>query len=140
MRLRPPLRTPTQPHERERDMSVITLHVTNPKARKQHQCSCCNRVIAVGETYERQDNVFDGQRYAYLLCAHCRAITNRAWELAGCYLDEGWNEEVIDDGMREYAETLADLRMLVWFRRRWMRADGTLVPVPGSNDRGQSDA
>lgn len=111
-------------------MSVTVLHRTQPRARKEHQCSSCYRTIAVGEVYERQDNVFDGQRYAYLICEHCRAITDRVLTLIPDYwYEDGFSEDTIAEGMREYAETLADLRMLAWFRRRWMQQDGTVVDL-----------
>lgn len=111
-------------------MSVTVLHRTKPKARKEHQCSSCYRTITVGEVYERQDNVFDGARYAYLICEHCRAITNRVLDLIPDYwCEDGFSEETISEGMREYAKTLADLRMLAWFRRRWTRDDGTVVAL-----------
>lgn len=119
-------------------MSVTVLHRSKPKARKEHLCSSCYRVIRVGEVYERQDNVFDGSRYTYLLCEHCRAITDRVLALVPDYwYEDGFNEDTIDEGMREYAQTLADLRMLVWFRRRWTRHDGTVVGLSAAGVVGQ---
>lgn len=119
-------------------MSVTVLHLSKPKARKEHQCSSCQRTIAIGEVYERQDNVFDGSRYTYLLCEHCREITDRVLKLIPDYwYEDGFSEDTIQEGMREYAETLADLRMLVWFQRRWTRNDGTLVPLANVEVGGQ---
>lgn len=113
-------------------MSVTVLHRSNPKARKEHQCSSCYRVIRIGEVYERQDNVFDGDRYSYLMCEHCRALVDRVTDLVpDDWYEDGFSDDTISEGMREYAETLADLRLYAWFLRRWMRADGTVVSLTG---------
>lgn len=110
---------------------VIVLDRSMPKARKAHVCSCCYRVIAKGETYENQRNVFDGRAYTYKLCAHCRELTSRVIEIDTYdYWQEGINEEYLQETLSEQYRTLADLRLLVWFRRRWTRRDGTVVPVP----------
>ncbi|WP_405375901.1 MULTISPECIES: hypothetical protein [unclassified Microbacterium] len=110
----------------------MVLHSSSPKARKEHRCSTCGRVIGVGETYLRQHNVFDGQRYSYLNCEHCLAFTRRALQLDANYWDDGINKEALDEAFVYYRQNISDLRLLVMFRRRWRRSDGTLYPVPTS--------
>lgn len=52
---------------------------TLPKARKEHQCTECGTVIAVGETYERAFGVWDGIADTYKTCLRCRDL--RRWVL-----------------------------------------------------------
>ena len=110
---------------------VIVLNKSMPTARKQHVCSCCYRIIAKGETYENQRNVFVGRVYTYKLCAHCKALTRRVLELDEYdYWEEGITFDYLYETLHESYKTMADLRAFVWFRRRWTRRDGSVVPVP----------
>lgn len=119
---------------------VDVLHRSTPKARTEHDCSMCGRTIRKGEVYERQDNVFDGRRYAFKCCEHCRAASDRAIQLNPYdYYDEGINRDYIEQVLCDDRETLADIRMLIHFRRRWTRRDGSLWPVPQPTGPGTSD-
>lgn len=115
-------------------MYPTLLHETQPTARREHECSCCGRVIEKGEKYLRQDNIFEDRRYAYKACAHCSAAMERALDLCTPW-DEGITYESIEATLFDYHESVADLRMLVQLRRRWRRSDGTLFPVPAASKR-----
>lgn len=44
------------------------------KARKDHKCCECRKVIAVGERYERSTGKWDGRVKTYKTCAACQDI------------------------------------------------------------------
>lgn len=48
-------------------MSYTQLTAATPKARKEHRCTYCGQKILVGETYYRENGVYDGdmQSLAY---------------------------------------------------------------------------
>lgn len=107
---------------------VQVLHSSTPKARKDHRCDSCSRMIEKGETYLSQDNVYDGMRYGFKACSQCRAL----WSWVANRDDFEWYDEGIDLGewLGEYRhEALTIARLWVYFRRKWRRLDGTLVDV-----------
>ena len=120
-------------------MSVVSLDRSTPLARKNHLCSSCGRVIAKGERYENQRNVYDGRAYTYKCCAHCQIATSRALTLSENY-DEGIDVFWVMDTLVECAETVADLRMAVHMRKRWTRRDGSNFSVPKPTDPHTADA
>lgn len=110
-------------------MSISVLHEEKPTARKQHWCDDCGRAIEKGERYLRQDNVFDGSRYAWKSCEHCTAAFSFMWRHVPDFVDydEGMH---LGEALDEYRhDTLTVARLRYYFRRRWLRNDGSLVPV-----------
>lgn len=108
---------------------VQTLHHDSPVARKQHLCSSCSRIIESGEQYDRQDNVFDGQRYAYKCCAQCQAATSWIYRhIDGpSYWDDGFDlRDVLSD---LYLESGTEFRLWHYMRRGWRRLNGELVDL-----------
>lgn len=112
-------------------MSVTVIASENPVARKEHQCALCGRTIRPGERYNRQRNVWDGDPYVFKSCAHCHWLVTK-----GCpdslrefidWADEGYTTDTIWDWE---PSTVAEARLLVGFRRKWTRRDGSLYPVP----------
>lgn len=106
---------------------MIVLHSERPRAIKEHRCSCCSRVIRIGEQYERQRNIGDDGPYVFKSCAHCTALLR----LVDLYYDDGcgWSGE---DFLCHEPASVTEARWLVQFRRRWTRRDGALYPVPGN--------
>lgn len=108
-------------------MSVTTIRESTPRARREHRCSLCNRVIRIGETYDRDVNVWDGRIYTWKSCAHCRT----AWLVASlreyAYEAEGMNDELVCEWE---PQTIPEARWKVGWRRKWTRRDGSLMPVP----------
>lgn len=115
----------------------MNLHTSHPRARIEHDCMSCGRTIKPGETYERQDNVFDGARYSYKACRHCQVATKRALAISrdSYYWDEGISSDVVHDVLRDEAETLGDIRLSIGMRRRWTHKDGTLWAVPTMTEK-----
>jgi hypothetical protein len=100
------------------------------RARKEHRCDECHRVIRVGEPYYWATGLsyeYDGWE-TYSTCQHCRAATE--WLLTACHgylftmvledLLEHWHESPT---YRSW--TLG--RLIVGMRRRWSDGD---MPVP----------
>lgn len=94
---------------------------TYPKARAEHRCSTCNRVIDKGETYSRQFCVWDGDAYAWKQCLHCEAM------IPYIDYDEGFNE---DDYQCWEPSNIRELRVRVHLNKRWRNKAGELYPVP----------
>lgn len=91
--------------------------VTDPTARKPHQCGECYRTINPGETYRRWRWLYDGRFVSVKQCAHCRA--------AGVWLDEvcrgyliGSIAEELESHWDKYGG-LALGRLVVGISRRW---------------------
>lgn len=64
------------------------------KARKPHKCGECRRMVDVGETYSRIAIIGEGTACSVVLCLHCDALSEAAWEEVR---RTGMNE---DDGPR----------------------------------------
>ncbi len=107
---------------------TTVLHESNPRARKRHRCELCIRDIEVGETYNRQRSIYDGEPYVFKACEHCMALvhvfdeSNAYW-----YDDEGYTIDSIAD---VDPANLREARFQVQWRRKWRRRDGDLYPVP----------
>lgn len=57
------------------DYEVASIcDVVDRRARKEHQCTECQRTIRVGEQYELCDMLFDGRWSHFKTCAQCQAI------------------------------------------------------------------
>lgn len=107
---------------------IETLHQGQRKARKAHHCSLCGRTIEPGETYEYQINIYDEHIYTWKECAHCDAMRCRI-DFSGW---AGYPDEGIDaDDIGEYEpRSIAEARLIVGWRTKWRRKDGTLREVP----------
>lgn len=100
---------------------------SKPKARVEHRCGLCNRVIGVGETYHRARIVGDDGPYVFKKCAHCSATLRLyfdeiVWEPSEGYCDEDFHNWE--------PSTIHGARLRAQYRRKWRRRDGTLYPVP----------
>lgn len=50
------------------------------KARKQHQCDCCYRIIQPGEQYIKRAGVADGDFNDAKVCMACDSLIDLVWE------------------------------------------------------------
>ena len=53
---------------------ITTLKTNYPTARKEHKCMFCGGTIKVGEKYERQTNIYDGQIYDWVSHPECTIV------------------------------------------------------------------
>lgn len=52
-------------------MSYTLLSESTPKARKSHRCIWCGEMIIVGETYRRENSVYDGHMHDHAWHLEC---------------------------------------------------------------------
>jgi hypothetical protein len=106
---------------------IETLTHKNRKARKEHECRLCWRTINPGETYNFQVHVDCGDLWTWKQCAHCSAMAEIIDLSSWCDPDEGYNHF----STWEYEpKSIAEARLIVCWRNRWLRKDGTLREVP----------
>ena len=109
---------------------MTTFVTTRPRARKDHVCSDCGRIIGPGETYRRGVGFDDGTAWTWKDCAHCEAtldLYGLSWD--GTYNDDDFYEWATD-GHNEWSE----VRHAAGYLMRWRTRSGTLLPVPGQKD------
>lgn len=98
------------------------------KARKEHRCSECARVIKPGEKYLVEFIKSDDVEQIKT-CSHCEIA--RDWLSAEC---GGWVYTAIEEDVMEHAQSGyygKDVkRLAVGMRRMWTTVKGTLMPLP----------
>jgi hypothetical protein len=103
------------------------LRDTYQKARKRRLCDLCGRWIDLGEEYHYGFYVDYGDHYGFSTCAHCDQYMSPIFQSDQWDSDTGVGPDCAEDFD---PRTWAEMRLKVWYRRRWRRRDGTLIPVP----------
>lgn len=99
-----------------------------PRARKDHICGECRRVIHPGERYTKASGNWDGRTSTHKICRHCRIAADWLNEACGGYLFGSVHED-----FSEHAEgSFSMLRIVVGLRRQWRSFvdPAILLPVP----------
>lgn len=110
------------------DEISIVLHDRNHKARKQHKCSECNRLIEAGEIYNVQRTVFDGSASTYKTCQHCQVVKSWLSKECGGYIYQGVYSDIVEHAQEGYG---IKVKMLgIGMSRKWKRKDGRMWPIP----------
>lgn len=107
------------------------------KARKDHSCHDCGRIIAKGETYTYGSWIsteFDGVS-SVKMCAHCVAAGKWLRDVCGGHMWPGVMEELVEhwDEERWQLGSIALGRLIILGRARWKR-HGRLVDVDHVKD------
>lgn len=84
----------------QNDMVQI-LRDIHPVARKEHKCMFCGGTIKVGQKYNRQTNVYDGQIYDWITHEECSTIAHKLDMYDGCD-DDGLDNESFLDCIKQY--------------------------------------
>jgi hypothetical protein len=102
------------------DGEALSLSSSTPRARKEHVCNECRRVVQPGELYERIVMLYEGDFQTAKTCTAC--VEARKWleEQCGGFiygqvleeLEEHWDDEV---KLRSWR--LA--RLIVGMRHKW---------------------
>lgn len=91
--------------------------------RKVHQCSECDRTIAVGEPHQRKSYKFEGEFHCDRICDGCREVAGEfdlryvgglLWESFWCEWDEGAN-------LQGCLNRLTSVRAKTTMRDQWQR-------------------
>ena len=102
-------------------------HRGQVKARKQHTCSDCHRVICPGEMYERCAGMDGSRAWTWKDCAHCIALLTQLRQL-----DLVWDDEYSEHTFVDWQpETVEQARWKAQWKRQWRRRDGQLYTMPG---------
>jgi hypothetical protein len=74
------------------------ISITTPKARKEHICSECHRIINKAEEYRREFYKYDNKTDISKLCEDCLSV-REVFFSSGWYYGELWNQinEFIND-------------------------------------------
>jgi len=108
---------------------VTEINVTTPRARREHYCAECGRVIGAGERYERNVHVWDGAMICHKTCEHC--LVARQWLQDEC---GGWLFGAVEEDIREHAHSgdypMGVHRLAVGMAWKWRTPTGKLLPVP----------
>lgn len=107
------------------------------RARKQHKCDECHRVISSGETYVYHTWKGDGEFGTAKTCQHCKIACDWLSENCGGYLVFGIYED-IQEHVSEYRGQAACVsrlkRIEVGMSRKWTirrgPRKGQLMPLP----------
>lgn len=88
------------------------------KARKQHRCSECRKVIRPGQLYERQAMADDGSVYSFKLCRRClyalEVSYGDIYDDEVCLYPEAveiWKRDYVECGKNGWRGLLALLRI-----------------------------
>lgn len=108
---------------------AVLLHSIKRKARKEHKCSECYRIIGVGEIYLNEATIWDGKKETIKTCAHCQVV--RYWLLAEC---GGWCYTAVAEDIHEHANDgwygKGVIMLSVGIGRQWRKRNGDLWRVP----------
>lgn len=103
-------------------------HTSIHKARKEHKCGECFRVITKGELYQRVAGVWEGHYMVNKTCINCVDGQEWLWKQCGGWLYEGIAEDLEEHWSGEAIRSMQLGRLIVGMRRKWRRRDGSLMP------------
>ena len=118
-------------HDLSPDECVSIYNDEMRKARKEHRCVECHRVIKPGEAYRYEFGIYEHEAAQYKTCAHCSAA--REWLRINCetwiYADvfQDLYDHFTDAGAYPPADRMWLGRVVVGMKRQW---DGGKLPVP----------
>jgi hypothetical protein len=101
------------------------------RARKEHHCNECYRVIKKGESYRRIVSVMYGEFSQEKMCEHCMVCAS--WLTFHC---RGYVGGMIRDDIREHWEWDHDRevgRLLIGMRKKWIKRNGKMMKLPTFN-------
>lgn len=96
----------------------------NRKARKEHRCHECYRVISSGEQYQHVRGVWYGEPWTYKTCAHCLVGQRLLRDECGGFLHGGIYEDLTEHIHELLPWSMKAARLVVGMRRKWVRFDG----------------
>lgn len=111
------------------DGRCIVLHETIRKARKEHRCTECRRVIQIGESYLHEGTLWEGKKDTVKTCSHCQVV--RQWLSAEC---GGWIYGGVSEDIQEHAGEgwygKGVIMLAAGMSRQWRKRSGEMWRVP----------
>ena len=102
----------------------MTFVITHRKARIEHRCSDCGRIIRPGETYRRGVG-FDGTAWTWKDCQHCDFVLHE-FDIS----DGGeYNADFFYEWAHDPSGDIAEMRLQAGYRKKWKTAQGNLWPL-----------
>lgn len=98
------------------------------KARKEHKCEECGRVIQPGEPYQYVSGKWDGDLNFFKTCQHCE-VTQK-WLVENCH---GFMHSMTEEDIREHADDYRRMdlyRLAIGMRNQWTTRKGARMKVP----------
>ena len=91
------------------------IDIRRPRARLEHQCDCCRRLIRKGQRYEYQVQKDGGDFSTWKGCMRCTVHVSMLYANHGqdaCYHDQygGAREDASDVGWRDYLQQFRKVR------------------------------
>lgn len=80
---------------------VQVLRTAHPIARKRHVCMFCGGAIEVGQKYDRQTNVYDGDIYDWVSHEECSEVASELDMFDDCD-DNGLDDESFRENLNAY--------------------------------------
>jgi hypothetical protein len=78
-----------------------TLTDKRVRARKEHKCDYCSKVIEIGEEYRYGVYTNEAMIYSWRSCDRCRFYVTKAFKELGDYVADGLGEQDFKDFMWE---------------------------------------
>jgi len=102
--------------------------ITRPKARKDHHCEECGRVIPKGAVYVRHVGKFDGDLFCVKTCVVCNEIADAFSCEYGVAHGQLWSEmEAVFSRLTTTCfDKLSTSEAKTYLRQRWMQWRGLL--------------
>lgn len=96
-------------------------------ARKEHRCSECSRLIAVGEKYNCAFMIYEGTPDTFRTCAHCRVGQMWLIENCGTFIHGDLIGEM-QEHARDYPAVAPGLNVIVTgIKQQWRQGDILMV-------------
>jgi hypothetical protein len=100
------------------------------KARKQHDCTECGRMIEAGESYRLSNGLMDQRWLRYKTCAHCQTLCDWLQVICNGYLFTAVHEDFRNHWLEEPTLHSPWMRRAIYrAKRSWRAPEGSLHPV-----------
>lgn len=98
---------------------------TSRRARIEHHCAECARLISPGEQYEVATMLYEGRWDTYKTCRHCIAV--REWLVIVCngFCHHGVQDDLLEHAFEGYNPRFLNIAV-GGMRKGWRKPDGTL--------------
>ena len=113
------------------------LRESRQKAKKEHRCRECGRVIQIGELYLYEAMLEpDGWFCDHKTCRHCERVREWLVRTCGGFVYDMIREDLSEHVKEEYDIPVSIKMASIGMARRWRRRDGSLWRLPSLKPMG----